>query len=134
VKRFAFGETRSVTSAKGTAGAITVQAPTFVNGYAHGLALPDNGTFAVFTVSAVGVSGRFIIYESDFYVRDADGTHHTYVNSTSPAAVTAFGASFPSVVLAPQEPVKGIILFDIPGRSGTLVYAPGEDALGEWKF
>jgi hypothetical protein len=87
-----------------------------------------NGTWAVFTVSAVGVTGAFSLNPYDFYVRGADGSHfdHAYAN---------FQPVLTAVTLNPDEPVKGNISFDVPAKTGALVYAPGlGTALGEWQF
>jgi hypothetical protein len=112
---------------------LTVQAPTFPKGVS--IFVPKNGTFASFSVKASGVTGDSSILPFYFYVRDADGTHHTSLNTSSETAVKTYGAGLPFLEhLAAGEPAKGIILFDIPDQNGTLVYAPSSRPLVEWKF
>jgi hypothetical protein len=133
VKEVTFGKSNSITNDQGGAMDLTVQAPTFPK--SSGIYNPTNSTLASFTVKAVGVSGDSSITPSDFYVRGADGTRYTYENGTSTTSVKTYGPSLPFIEhLAAGEPAKGVILFDIPGQSGTLVYAPESRPLGEWKF
>lgn len=126
-----FGSPSTATSGSATAN-ITVAGPTFAT-RDPGFSTPDygkpkNGVYAVFSVSAVGVSGSFPISETSFYVRVSDGTRYQQTSTIG------FGSDLNSTNLGPQEPIKGNIVFDLPARTGTLVYAPGLTALGEWKF
>jgi hypothetical protein len=64
--------------------------------------------YAVFSVSAVGVSGSFPISETSFYVRVSDGTRYQQTSTIG------FGSDLNSTNLGPQEPIKGNIVFDLP--------------------
>ena len=126
-----FGSPATATSGSATA-SITVTAPTFATrdpGFSTAeYGNPKNGVYAIFSVSAVGVSGTSPISESSFCVRGTDGTRYQ-VKST-----IGFGSDLNSANLGPQEPIIGNVVFDLPTRTGTLLYAPGLSALGEWKF
>ena len=126
-----FGSVATATSNNATAN-IWITAPTFATrdpGFSTAdYGKPKNGVYAVFSISAVGVSGSFAIGAMSFYVRGSDGTR--YQETTT----LGFGSDLSYSNLGPQEPIKGNVVFDLPSRAGTLVYAPGLSALGEWKF
>jgi|GEM_PF-7109602 len=112
-----------VVSSKSGSGSITVQAPWNLPRYSA----PENGAFAEFLVSAVGVTGQFEVRDWDFYVRMADGAYYDHV----------LLAGFPLFMderLGPQKSFGGYIVFDVPKGAGTLVYAPEDRTLAEWQF
>lgn len=88
---------------------------------------PRYGFYEVITVSFVGVTGKFDENEFSFYVRGADGVHY------DGTLVMGFDPQLSATTLTPGEPVKGNIVFDVPSKTGTLVYESGGEALREWK-
>jgi hypothetical protein len=119
----------TVTASNGDSGNLMVEPPIFAvkDHSSYSPQSPKNGVYVVITVSAVGVSGAFNINPYDFYIRAADGTHYS-------GAFAQFEPALHAATLAPQEPIKGNLIFDVPDRTGTVVYTSGFSALGEWKF
>jgi|SRR5664280_600832 len=131
-EQLSFGDVGVITDGDSSAN-VTLGAPKFATSsgetYSTGADVepPKNGLYEVFTVSFVGVTGKFDANEFSFYVRGTDGTHYTG------AFVTSFEPQLSASTLTPGEPLKGNIVFDVPAKSGTLVYESGSEALGEWK-
>jgi len=88
---------------------------------------PHYGLYEVVTVSFVGVTGKFDENEFSFYVRGADGVHY------DGAFVVGFDPQLFATTLVPGEPVKGNLVFDVPDKTGILVYESGGEASKEWK-
>jgi hypothetical protein len=88
---------------------------------------PKYGFYEVLTVGFTGVTGKFDENEFSFYIRGEDGIHYTG------ALVAGFDPQLTATTLTPGEPVKGNIVFDVPTKTGTLVYESGGEALKEWK-
>ena len=88
--------------------------------------VPENKYFAVFSISARAAK-TFDINPYDFYVRGDDGAHYD-------GAFASVEPDLHPVTLNAGEKVKGNVVFDIPSKHATLVYAPGSSALSEWSF
>jgi hypothetical protein len=68
----------------------------------------------------------------DFYVRTSDGRRF------DPGDGNALGVEgdngLESTTLTKGEKLTATMAFDVPSRHGALVYAPGDEAIGEWRF
>jgi hypothetical protein len=125
--QFRFGATATVTQDGQDAMTMTVSAPKFYTKEPGEFgSKPERKYFAVFTVAAKAIIGTSL-NPYDFYVRGDDGTHYD-------DAVVTIGDSLNHGDLTPGEKIKGTVTIDVPDKHGTLVYAPGSQALAEWKF
>ena len=125
--RLSLGWSTVITQSDSTA-KVGVGTPKFATTDKYAVA-PDHGFYAVFPVQASGVTGSFDVNPLYFYVRGADGTHY------DPTYASGFDPILSSSLLAPGEPYRGNIIFDLPSKSGTLVYEAGLGTNGvEWKF
>jgi len=97
---------------------------------------PVHGRFVVVTVElnrpmSMG-SGSFDYSEADWYVRSEDGSRYDQTDGN--ALMNEFGQLLDSGTLHPGDHVKGLIAFDVPKGHGWLVYAPGLDDVGRWRY
>jgi Domain of unknown function (DUF1942) len=127
-EQLSFGDVAVITDG-GSSAKVTVGAPRFSasNNSTDMPMTPTNGLYEAFTVSFVGVTGSFDANALSLYIRGADGTHYTGTTGLG------FEPMLSASTLTPGEPLKGNIVFDVPSRTGTLVYESGLEALGEWK-
>ena len=132
IKSFAVGDTATVTQGDEDAATIlvtkAVKTRTPEMDYAD---KPENGRFLVATMTVKNVGTEpFDINPYDFYVVDGEGNHYDYGDGNVFGAID--GKEIHAVTLNKGEKVTGRVAFDIPNKAVNLVYAPGQQALGQW--
>ena len=131
-KTFAVGATATVTQGEEDAATIVVtkaiKTRTPEQEYGD---KPENGRFliATMTVKNVGTES-FDINPYDFYVVDSEGNHYDYGDGNAFFAID--GKELHAVTLNKGEKVSGRVAFDVPNKTVNMVYAPGQQALGQW--
>lgn len=134
-KIWSVGETGVVTIDGEDAGEVTVsKVEAFQTANSFGQVVkPDNRWFLKVTIKAKGLAASgFEINPFDFYVRMADGSRYDYGEGNSLGVEG--DQTIDGTTLNKGEKLTGALAFDTPSRHGRVVYAPGDQALGEWKF
>jgi cytoskeletal protein RodZ len=95
---------------------------------------PQNGYYVIASVT-VSTSGTFDTNPLDFYTL-VNSAHYDEGNGNADFAVSDPSSELQAATLNAGEHTTGLLLFDVPGPHGEIVYAPNYDSapLAEWKY
>jgi hypothetical protein len=91
-----------------------------------------HGWFVKTTMRFKGLQSGVDITPYDFYVRTSDGRRFDAGDGNSLGVEGDNGLE--GTTLSKDEKLTATMAFDVPSRHGALVYAPGDQAIGEWRF
>lgn len=113
---------------------ITVTGVTVSSSTSNGVT-PENGYFAIFTVTAknTSTSEDYGFSPEDFYVQTPSGVHFNDYSGHGATANEQSGA-LQGQTLKPKQVVTGTIAIDETSQHGTFVYALSAQPVGSWTF